>query len=235
MNKIISSAIAVSAILVDSLAISSFLIAPLQAQIPQQEKDECLNNLNCGARKIQTTETYYGIQGTLTLPQQVQVPNDGSYIAFYLGFGDECEGGISYGSKSGEKLGWRKFLNCGSNSNVSQRLSNQSYREINLKLVKNKDGFPSLYINGVLAYTAKRRLGNTTVKAVHSTYNPASSRELNSYAKASFTNIQIKISPDESGSYKLLPRKGVNENPWPNFSRYTESDTTNGLKTSLRR
>ncbi|MFM6370568.1 MAG: hypothetical protein ACKPGN_20450, partial [Dolichospermum sp.] len=234
----ISSAIAVSAILIGSVAISSFLIAPLQAQIPQQEKDECLNNLNCGARKIQTTETYYGIQATLTLPQQVQVPNNnnGSYMAFYLGFGDECEGGISYGSKSGEKLGWRKFLNCGSNSNVSQRLSNQDYREINLKLVKNKDGFPSLYINGVLAYTAKRRLGNTTVKAVHSTYNPAGapSRELNSYAKASFTNIQIKISPDESGSYKLLPRKGVNKNPWPNFSRYTES-TTNGLETSLQR
>ncbi|MFN7515654.1 MAG: hypothetical protein ACK5QF_03505 [Dolichospermum sp.] len=47
MNKIISSAIAVSAILIGSVAINSFLIAPLQAQMPQQEKDDCDNNLMC--------------------------------------------------------------------------------------------------------------------------------------------------------------------------------------------
>ncbi|MFM5982982.1 MAG: hypothetical protein ACKPA7_10080 [Sphaerospermopsis kisseleviana] len=72
MNKIISSAIAVSAILIGSVAISSFLIAPVEA------KDECSGHPNCGARKIQTEETYYGIQATLTLPQQVIVANDGS-------------------------------------------------------------------------------------------------------------------------------------------------------------
>ena len=235
MNKIISSAIAVSAILIGSVAISSFLIAPVEA------KDECSGHPNCGARKIQTKETYYGIQATLTLPQQVIVANDGSYIAFYLGFDDTCEGGISYGSsKPGEKpgLGWRKFLNCGLNDRISKPLDNQSHGKINLKLVKNKDGFASLYINGVLAYTAKKtRLGkNPTVKAVHSTYNPASPSTLNSYANSSFTNIKVKISPDESGSYKLLPSQPISKKPWPNFKGYTESkDTNNVLETSLRR
>jgi hypothetical protein len=159
----------------------------------------------------------------------------------HLGFDDTCEGGISYGSsKPGEKpgLGWRKFLNCGLNDRISKPLDNQSHGKINLKLVKNKDGFASLYINGVLAYTAKKtRLGkNPTVKAVHSTYNPASPSTLNSYANASFTNIKVKISPDESGSYKLLPSQPISKKPWPNFKGYTESkDTNNVLETSLRR
>ncbi|WP_237762982.1 hypothetical protein [Paenibacillus sp. A3] len=70
-----------------------------------------------GGVRLLTSTNYHGIQGYFTVPSDVFVSNDGSYIAFYFGLGDVCEGGISY--TPSEK--WKKFLNCGKKNSASNR------------------------------------------------------------------------------------------------------------------
>jgi hypothetical protein len=196
--------------------------------------NECIDennviNKNCGARKIVTSQKYYGIQGTLILPKNLKVPDDYSYVAFYLGFDDTCEGGVSY------KLGsWRRFLNCGASGNWSEPIGSNLPPKIDIKLVNNGDGSASLYIGHTLAKTIQASLGaTTTVKAVHSTYNPSGAVQLNSYINASFINLQVKTAPGKSGLYSPLPARRIESNI--KFPRsYMMEESINGLATSLK-
>ncbi|MGC8452235.1 MAG: hypothetical protein ACL9RN_04335 [Cylindrospermopsis raciborskii] len=210
------------------LSFSAILISdPSKVSVlPVYAGTECINNNNCGARKIVTSQQYYGIQGTLVLPQNLKVPNDYSYVAFYLGFDNTCEGGVSY------RLGsWRRFLNCGASGNWSEPIGSNLPPKIDIKLVNNGDGSASLYIGHTLAKTIQASLGAaTTVKAVHSTYNPSGAVQLNSYVNASFINLQIKTSPGKSGLYSPLPARRI----IPEYPRsYMMEKSINGLATSL--
>jgi hypothetical protein len=195
----------------------------------------CMNNQNCGAQKIVTSEKYYGIQATLNLPQNLKVPKDHSYVAFYLGFDNTCEGGISYKNEK-----WNRFLNCGKDNsgkliNWSQPIGERIPSQIHVKLVNNGDGSASLYIGHSLAITLNPGLPNaTTVKAVHSTYNGKNTREQdrNSYTDASFTNIQIKTTPGISGIYRVLPaRRIISE--YNGEKIYSKTRTERGLTTHI--
>lgn len=161
-----------------------------------------------GAVRVATTASYYGIQGTLTIPSDVYVSNDGSYIAFYLGLGNICEGGISYTPSTG----WKKFLNCGAGSNQSEPLSIQPSpgSTIHLKIVNNQNGTASLYVNGYQSFTlsASSLPSSTFVKMVHSTYDV---QDLNQYTNAKFTNVQVRSA---SGSYSSFP-SSIDSNIYP--------------------
>ncbi|WP_159883500.1 hypothetical protein [Paenibacillus puerhi] len=183
-----------------------------------------------GAVRVATTSSYYGISGYLTIPSNVYVSNDGSFIAFYLGLANTCEGGISYKPSTG----WNKFLNCGSasGSNATAPLTNQptAGTQINLKLVNNLDNTASLYINGVEAYTLPAAtkgalVGPTIVKTVHSTLD---NQDKNKYSNAAFSSLQVK---NAAGSYVAFPSAVSVTYPW-GIGEYTVH-STNPLKTSL--
>ncbi|MED1784940.1 hypothetical protein P4V43_24290 [Brevibacillus fortis] len=185
-----------------------------------------------GAVRLATTSNYYGISGDLTIPSDFYVSNDDSYIAFYLGFADTCEGGISYKPSTG----WNKFLNCGKNdprSHKTLRLSSQpsSGEIINLKLVNNLDDTATLYVNGYESFRVpvsnKGTLTKpTTVKMVHSTLDH---QDKNKYSNAAFSNVSVQTA---NGSYVAFP-----SNLTPAYAWQYQDFTTiikNPLKTSLK-
>lgn len=160
-----------------------------------------------GAVRVATVDTnYYGIQGKFTVPSNVYV-GAGGYLAFYLGLENKCEGGISYAPA----VGWKKFLNCGPNtqtttSNQSVPLSNQpsAGTVYTVKLVNNLNNTASLYINGSLQFTlpvsSDRTLtAPTYVKMVHSTHDPD---DVNRYTNAYWSEVTVK---NQNGSYTAFP------------------------------
>jgi hypothetical protein len=151
------------------------------------------------AVRLKTTTNYYGIEGTFTIPTDVFVSNDGSYIAFYVGLGDICEGGISYLPS----VGWKKALKCGNSpNNYSVPLDVQPTpgSQVNIKLVNNI-GSATLYINGYAVTTISMSAlsGPTPVKMVHSTQD---NQDKNRYKNAKFTNVNVKTG---TGSAAYVP------------------------------
>ncbi|MEC0232554.1 hypothetical protein [Paenibacillus alba] len=187
-----------------------------------------------GAVRVATVDNYYGVSATLTIPSSVVVPSDNtSYIAFYTGLGERCEGGISY--KNGL---WRKFLNCGggendTGSNESLVLSTQPTAGTTyiIKLVNNLDNTASLYFNGSLQFTKKVFTGTllsaTPVKVVHSTYDLS---DKNAYSNATFSNIEVRSS---SGVYSAFP-SNIQSNIYPWGKGDYSVPSLNPLQTSLK-
>ncbi|WP_270169094.1 hypothetical protein [Paenibacillus sp. SYP-B4298] len=184
-----------------------------------------------GAARVVTTGKYTGIQAYLTIPSDVFVSNDGSYIAFYLGLGDTCEGGISYKPSTG----WNKFLNCGKSSSAYNRtdpLTNQpsAGSQIHLKLINNLNNTATLYINGTAAYTLPTQnslTSSTTVKMVHSTHD---NQDKNKYSYASFS--QVLVQSTSGGSYTNFPTNLTVNYPWGKGDYVLHS--TVPLSTSLK-
>lgn len=189
------------------------------------------------AVRVATANDYYGIQGVLTIPSDVYVvdhptdPKQKGYIAFYLGLGEKCEGGISYTPS----VGWNKFLNCGpdAGSNVSVPLSSQPTpgTTYTVKLVNNLDNTASMFINGALTYTlpvsADRTLTSTThVKMVHSTHD---SQDQNRYTGASWSNVSVK---EANGTYSPFP-SSIESNIYPWGKGDYSVPSLNPLQTSL--
>lgn len=157
-----------------------------------------------GAVRTSTLDTYYGISADFYVPSNVYVPNDGSYVAFYVGLGNQCEGGISYNGQ------WNHFINCGSgSSNESDPIPTQPSAgdKINIKLVNNLDDTATLYVyygnygkvyrnipvsNGSLTRP-------TTVKMVHSNYDV---QDKVRYSNAYFKNVIVRNS---NGTYSPFP------------------------------
>lgn len=168
-----------------------------------------------GAVRLATTSNYTGIQGYITIPSNVYVSNDGSYIAFYLGLGNVCEGGISYTPASG----WKKFLNCGSSSTASNQSSpftNQPSAgdQVHLKLINNLNDTATLYINGSVAFTLPVQTAGTLksatiVKMVHSTQD---NQDKNKYTNAAFT--QVLVQSTSGGTYSTFPTSLTATYPW---------------------
>lgn len=188
-----------------------------------------------GAVRVATVDNYYGVTATLTIPSGVTVPSDNSsYIAFYTGLGERCEGGISY--KNGL---WRKFLNCGggendTGSNESVVLSTQPTAETTyiIKIVNNLDNTASLYLNGSLQFTKKVFTGTllsaTPVKVVHSTSDLS---DKNAYSNAIFSNMQVRSS---SGVYSAFPTNIQSDNIYPWGKGDYSVPSLNPLQTSLK-
>jgi hypothetical protein len=173
-----------------------------------------------GAR-LKTTTNYYGIEGTFTIPSNIYVSNDGSYLAFYLGLGDICEGGISYVPS----IGWKKALKCGSSpNNLSQPLDIQPQpgQTVHIKLVNNI-GSATLYINGyeVTTIAISGLGGPTPVKMVHATVNH---RSQNTYKNAKFSNVNVKTGTG-TAAYIPFPSNVAVEYPFsksaPNHNTLT--------------
>lgn len=167
-----------------------------------------------GAARVVTNSKYTGIQGYITIPSNVYVSNDGSYIAFYLGLGNVCEGGLSYTPSSG----WKKFLNCGSSSasNQSSVLTSQPAAgdKYHLKLINNLNDTATLYINGSVAFTLPVQTAGslkaaTTVKMVHSTQD---NQDKNKYTNAAFTQVQVQST--SGGTYTTFPTSLTVDYPW---------------------
>ncbi|MFE5321483.1 hypothetical protein ACFQ88_22495 [Paenibacillus sp. NPDC056579] len=187
-----------------------------------------------GAVRVATTDYYYGVSASLTIPGGVSIPLDNnSYIAFYTGLGERCEGGVSY--KQGL---WRKFLNCGggetdTTSNESIVLSTQPTAGTiyNIKLVNNLDDTASLYINGSLQFTKKVYSGtlrsSTPVKVVHSTYDIS---DKNAYTNAIFSDLQVR---SNSGAYSAFP-SSIQSNIYPWGKGDYSVPSLNPLQTSLK-
>lgn len=189
-----------------------------------------------GAVRLETsTSNYYGVAGYITIPSNLVVSNDGSYVAFYLGLDNKCEGGISYRPHTG----WNKFLKCGQadtepESTKTTPLANQPVAgdQINIKVVNNLNNTASLYINGVEAYTlpvgkSKGTLySSTKVKMVHSTHD---NQDKNSYKNAKFTSVQVK---NANGTYTNFPTNVNPTYPW-GVGDYTVH-STNPIATSLK-
>ncbi|NEN86921.1 hypothetical protein [Paenibacillus elgii] len=188
-----------------------------------------------GGVKLLTDTNYYGIQGYFTVPSDVFVSNDGGYIAFYLGLGDVCEGGISY--TPSEK--WKKFLNCGKQnpaSNKSMPLASQpaAGEQIHIKLVNNLNDTASLYINGVESYTLPvQNSGSlkapTKVKMVHTTQD---NQDKNRYKNAAFNNVQVQTS--KGGPYTTFPTNIAPTFPFPSGKGDYEVIRSNPLATTLK-
>ncbi|MFE6799297.1 hypothetical protein [Paenibacillus chitinolyticus] len=189
-----------------------------------------------GAARLITTTKHTAIQGTLTIPSAWNVSNDGSYIAFYLGLGVVCEGGISFKPSTG----WNKFLNCGggegsaSNKTAPLTVQPKAGDTISLKLVNNLNDTATLYVNGVAAYTnlpvvnAGALKAATTVKMVHSTLD---NQDKNSYTNASFSNVLVQS--QSGGSYTTFPTNISPDFPLGGKGDYV-INSSNPLGTTLK-